>query len=262
MKDYKNLIIAVVGVIVLVAAAVLLQSVPASSAWLWGLSNSGELLMPLIVAAALVDSLNPCSFSVLIISIIFLFSLRTEPKKMVLYSLLYIFGIFVAYLLIGLGILQALHVFNIPHFMSKVGAVVLAGLAAINILGGVFPRFPIKLGIPHSAHALMGKLTKTATAPAMFALGALVGLCEFPCTGGPYLIVLGLLHDTKTYWQGVGYLLIYNAVFILPLLAILAVAINRKVVEKVQRVQQSNKGSIKLIAGLLMLVLAYIVWIV
>ena len=43
-----------------------------------------------------------------------------------------------------------------------------------------------------------------ATLPAAFALGVVVGLCEFPCTGGPYLMILGLLHDRGTYTSGLG----------------------------------------------------------
>ena len=105
----------------------------------------------------------------------------------------------------------------------------------------------------------MNTLLEKVTLPGMFALGALVGLCEFPCTGGPYLMILGLLHDTKTYLRGAGYLVLYNIIFILPLVFILALAANKLLIEKIKNFQKTNVRSMKLIAGFLMLLLAFFI---
>jgi cytochrome c biogenesis protein CcdA len=105
----------------------------------------------------------------------------------------------------------------------------------------------------------MNQLLERVSLPAMFALGALVGLCEFPCTGGPYLTVLGLLHDSQTYLKGAGFLLLYNFVFVLPLVVILLLASNKATVDKVQALQRSNKGWLKLLAGFLMIGLAFLI---
>ena len=96
--------------------------------------------------------------------------------------------------------------------------------------------------------------------PTAFLLGGLVGICEFPCTGGPYLMVLGLLHDSSTYLSGLGYLLLYNLIFILPLVVILSIAGNSAVLEKVRSWQELEKGWMRLGAGIAMVALGIAVY--
>ena len=256
----RNKLLAFITIAVLVfGLAFIFKTSPNSSEWLWSVSKEGSVLFPLIVVSALIDSINPCAFSVLIVSLVFLFGLGVTRGKIVIHGLVYIAGIFSVYLLIGLGLLQVLHIFDVPHFMSKLAAGALIILGVLNILESAFPNFPIKLSIPRSAHGKMNELLEKATLPGMFLLGALVGLCEFPCTGGPYLMVLGLLHDFGTYWRGVGYLILYNLIFTLPLVAILFVVGNQFFIEKVRAFQQSNKTSMKFFAGVLMIALALFV---
>lgn len=245
--------------VIFFAAAILLGNYSGASSWLWQISRQGQWFFPMLVVSAIVDSINPCAFSILIVSLIFLFSLGSSTSKVIRYGLVYILGIFVAYFLIGLGILHALHIFNIPHFMSKLGALMLVIFAVLSILEAVFPRFPFRLGVPSGAHKKMNELLEKATLPGMFLLGGLVGLCEFPCTGGPYLMVIGLLHDSRTYWQGAGYLILYNLIFVLPLVLVLLVAGNKNLVEKVKDIQKRNRKGMKLLAGIAMIVLAIII---
>lgn len=247
------------SVILIFGFAIVFQKFSGSSDWLWQVSNQGKFLLPLVTASAIIDSINPCAFSILIVSIIFLFGLGRKPGQILKLGLIYIFGIYIVYLLIGLGILNALHIFNVPHLMSKVGAAMLIIFGILNIFEILFPRFPIKLAVPHSAHAKMNELLERVSIPGMFLLGALVGLCEFPCTGGPYLSIIGLLHDARTYWRGVLYLFYYNLVFILPLILILIIANNQSLVDKVQNIQKANKKRMKLVAGFLMIILAFII---
>lgn len=256
---YKSLILLILAATLVFGGALFFGRFQAGSNVLWSVSNNGTLLLPLVIVSSLVDSINPCAFSILLISIIFLFSLGKTREHILGYGLAYIVGIFAVYFLIGLGILQVLHIFSVPHFMSKVGAGLLLFFGAINILETVFPKFPIRFAIPHRAHEKMNVLVKRISIPAMFLLGALVGLCEFPCTGGPYLTVLGLLHDAQTYWKGAVYLLLYNIIFILPLVVILLITSHQTLVNKVQTFQQSNKGYEKIVAGFIMIILAFII---
>lgn len=237
------------------AALTLFFRSDASSELLFALSSGGSWLLPLIVAAALVDSVNPCAFSVLILTIAFLFSigkLRSDALKI---GGLYIAGIFVAYTLIGIGILQALSFFNIPHFMGKLGASLLVLAGAINLINEFFPAFPIKLKIPDAAHHTMARLTERGSGPLAFILGGFVGVCEFPCTGGPYLAALGLLHDSATYVSGFSYLLLYNLIFVVPLVVILAIASNPALLEKVRTWQRSERSVMRWAGGAAMIVL-------
>lgn len=255
----KGFITFVIFLVIFLGLAVFLSQAGQASSWIWEVSRQGQWFLPLLAVSALVDSINPCAFSILIVSLIFLFSMGLTSRKIIRYGLSYVFGIFLAYFLIGLGLLQALHIFGIPHFMSKIGAGMLVLFGLLSITEALWPAFPIKLGVPTAAHAKMNQLLNKASLPAMFFLGMLVGLCEFPCTGGPYLMVIGLLHDARSYWRGVGYLILYNVIFILPLVLLLIVGSHSTVIEKVKAWQKSNAKTMRLIAGFAMIALAIII---
>lgn len=228
---------------------------------LWDLSDGGKWLLPLVVVSSLIDSINPCAFSILLLTIAFLFGIGKARTGIVKIGGVYILGIFVVYILIGLGILQALHLFDTPHFMAKVGATLMLVFGAINLINEFFPRFPIKLKIPHVAHSRMAALMEKASMPTAFFLGALVGLCEFPCTGGPYLMILGLLHDQATYVSGALYLFLYNLIFVLPLIIILFIASDHMVLEKVQEFRAREMRGMRFWTGIAMIVLGGIIFL-
>lgn len=233
---------------------------PGGTAALWSMSGEGQWLLPLVVVASLLDSVNPCAFSVLLLTVAFLFSLGRLREQILRIGGAYIAGLFVVYVLIGLGILQALHLFGTPHFMARVGAALLVALGALNLLNHFFPAFPIRIGIPRGAHTKMGELVHRASLPAVFALGGLVALCEFPCTGGPYLMILGLLHDRGSYLPGLGYLLLYNLIFIAPLVIILGLASQEGLLQKVQDWKKRETGNMHLWSGLVMVILGLLIF--
>src|SRR3989344_2595318 len=140
--------------------------------FVWTLSNEGKWLLPLIGISALIDSINPCAFSILILTIAFLFSIGKLRSRIIQIGGSYIFGIFIAYILIGLGLLHAFHLFNTPQFMGKLGAFLLIILGSINLINEFSPSFPIKLKIPASAHHKMAQLMGKGSMPAAFGLGA------------------------------------------------------------------------------------------
>lgn len=241
--------------VLLVGSVIVFKAGNIGTTALWSWSNEGKWLLPLVVAAALIDSINPCAFSILILTIAFLFSVGKLRSSVLEIGSAYILGIFLVYTLIGLGILQALHIFNTPHFMANVGASLLVVLGLINITNQLVPAFPIKLRIPHAAHHRMAELMEKGSLPSAFVLGGLVGLCEFPCTGGPYLMVLGLLHDQTTHTAGLGYLMLYNVLFILPLVIILLIAGEKTLVEKLQDWKQRETGTMRFGGGIAMIAL-------
>ena len=256
----KKLFILVAIALFLLSAVAFFRFSSESAQVLWDLSSGGKWLLPLVVVSALIDSINPCAFSILLLTIAFLLSIGKLRSDVVKIGIVYILGIFVVYLLIGLGILHALHLFNTPHFMAKVGAVLLIVLGSVNLINEFFPSFPLKLRIPQGAHHKMAELMERGSVPTAFLLGGLVGLCEFPCTGGPYLMILGLLHDSATYLKGFGYLLFYNFIFVLPLAVILFLASNEAVLGGVQKWQRGERKLMRLGGGIMMIALGIIIF--
>lgn len=248
-------------VIILLALAVVFNYNSAGSEWVARASQNPGLFFPLVTVAAIIDSINPCAFSVLLITIAFLFSLNATRGNIIRTGTAYIFGVFLVYVLIGLGVLQVLTFFNIPHFMTRVGALIIIGAGLLNLINEFFPSFPIKLKIPKAAHPVMARLMEKASIPTAFVLGGFVGMVEFPCTGGPYLLILGMLHDASSWMKGFGWLLYYNFIFVLPLLLILFLTGDKKFLGKVEEWKKGNNSSMRLYGGLAALALGFLMLI-
>lgn len=255
LKIIKILLAAAVAL----AGIIILKNSPATAQLAWNISHQGSWLLPLVLVAAVLDSVHPCSFSILLITIAFLFAMQMERKKILQIGGAYVAGIFIAYLFIGLGILKILHLFDTPHFMGKLGAGLLILFGIINIINEFFPKFPIKLKLPDATHTAMGRLMKKASFPAAFGLGILVGICQFPCMGGPYLMVIGLLRDQMTYSKGFAYLLLYNIILIAPLVTVLWIAADKALLEKMQEWKTSNVSRVKFWAGLAMIAIGALI---
>ena len=249
------IVLAIVGIVILKNSSV-------TASFIWDLSNKGAWLLPLVLISALLDSVHPCSFSILLITIAFLFGIQMTRKKILQIGGIYIAGIFTAYLLIGLGILKVLHLFNTPHFMGKLGATLLIVFGIINLVNYLFPKFPIKFKIPSVSHTAMGKLMERASFPASFGLGLLVGICQFPCMGGPYLMVIGLLRDQVTYFSGFGYLVLYNLILIIPLVTVLWITADKIIVDKMQEWKKTNMQGVRFWAGLAMIIIGILIFFI
>ena len=254
------LIASIVGVFIL--AVIVLKFSPATSTLIWNMSQGGEWLLPLVLISSLLDSVHPCSFSILLITIAFLFGLQLSREKILQIGGVYIAGIFAAYLAIGLGALKVLHLFNTPHFMGKLGATLLIVFGIITLLNRFFPNMPLKLKMPSVVHRPMAKLLERTSIAAAFGLGILVGICQFPCMGGPYLMVIGLLRDQVTYLTGFWYLLLYNLILIVPLVLVLWFSSDKTVVDKMQEWKRDHLSSVRLVAGIAMILLGALILLV
>ncbi len=228
-----------------------------------GLANLGQLL-PTVIITGLVDSVNPCAFAVILLLLAFLFTIRESRQRILQLGLVYIGMIFLVYFAIGLGLLRAVRLSSDPHFIARAGSWILIGLGVINLIEYFFPRFPIKLHMPMIAGQKTNELLKKATVPATVGVGVLVGLCTFPCSGGVYVSIITLLNAKTTLGWGVGYLALYNVLFVLPLLVILVGAGNRLVAKRWARWEREHSLRIRLWYGLIMvgLGLVMLLWVI
>ena len=257
----RRILIVGSAIALFIAIVLVLKWSPATSSLIWNASNAGAWLLPLVLASAVLDSVHPCSFSILLITIAFLFGLQMTRKKILQIGGMYIIGIFASYLLIGLGILKVLHLFNTPHFMGKLGASLLILFGIINLMNRFFPNTPIKLALPSFTKRPMANLMEKASFAAAFGLGALVGICQFPCMGGPYLMVIGLLRDQVTFAGGFLYLVLYNLLLIIPLVLVLWFSADKAVVDKLQEWKRDHLSRVRFVAGIAMVVLGALILI-
>ncbi|MBU0586379.1 hypothetical protein KJ780_02630, partial [Candidatus Micrarchaeota archaeon] len=111
--------------------------------------------------------------------------------------------------------------------------------------------------IPRSWRPLLKKFLSSVTSPAgAFLMGFIVVLFELPCTGGPYVFILGLLAEKTMFWTAVPMLLYYNLIFVLPLILLtfmMHFGITR--ISDAEKWKDRNIKLLHLVAGLLMIVL-------
>ena len=80
--------------------------------------------------------------------------------------------------------------------------------------------------------------------------------------GGPYLMIIGLLRDQVTYFTGFSYLVLYNLILALPLVAVLWIAADKLIVDKMQEWKRTNLSAVRLWAGLAMIVIGILIFFI
>ncbi len=223
------------------------------------------LTLPLVIIAGLVDGFNPCAFAVLLLFITFTMGML-QMQANYRYGLMkvgsiYISGIFVTYVLIGIGFLSAISFFSTTHAVGKAAGFISMILGVVVMKDFFIPGSSL-LAIPGSMHASINNWIKRTTVPGVFGAGVLVGLCTVPCSGGIYLAVIGLLSLQSTLAQGILYLLLYNLMLIVPLVAVLLASSNRIVVDKMVAWQSRNKTSVKLLMGSFMVAMGFVILLI
>lgn len=219
-----------------------------------------EITLPLILSAAALDSFNPCAISLLLIYIGLLFSMQKSHKTIITFGFFYIAAIYITYLFIGLGLLRVFHFFGIPNFILYAAAALSILFGFLNILEYYWPRNPFSIRMPLSVRQKASEWAHKATIPAAIVLGVLVGISEFPCSGAVYLGIIGYLQAKESFTSGVLYLLIYNIVFITPLLLIYFTASNRVITEKMINWQERFGRKMHLLLAALMISLGLILF--
>ncbi len=230
-----------------------------------------ELTIGLLVAAALADSINPCVFGVLIFLLAYMTAVFKSKSKMLLAGLIYVSAVYVTYFLLGMGIFTLAYTAGLsrPFYWFAAIVAIVAGLVEIKDYFWYGKGFTLQM-IPGAAQRLkiyakaMKRMeTKHPVLSLLVAalLGIFVVFVELPCTGAPYLAVLGLL-SAGSYAEGIPLLLLYNLIFILPLFVIIGLVYLGHT-EKLEKWRKKHRGAMRLVIGLFLLALgSYMIWAV
>jgi cytochrome c biogenesis protein CcdA len=217
--------------------------------------QSSRLLLSAVLVAGLLDGINPCAFAVLLFLIAFLFAIRKVRRDVLLVGGIFIATLYLAYFLIGVGLLAAITIPSQSHLAGRAGAYLVILLGAVNLFGAIFPRFAIQRGMPASSWERIRGLIQKATLPSAAAAGFLVGLCTLPCSGGIYVATLGLLATQTTYLKGLSYIALYNLANVTPLLVILAGLGNRAASMRIAKWERASSRRTKGIFGMIEILL-------
>ncbi|VVB76726.1 Sap, sulfolipid-1-addressing protein [uncultured archaeon] len=225
-----------------------------------GIAGLQKLSVLEFTGLALVDSINPCAFAVLIFFLSTLF-MRDPAKRyrILLGGISFALGIFAFYMLVGVlllfGIKSVLAVTDLKstYIYGLFGALTLV-LGALYIYDYFSKGEPIVKIPARWKPRLMSTVTNLVSIPSAFVAGILVTLFLLPCITGPYLVAGSLLKDVPmdiaVLWLGY-----YNLLFILPMLIITALVYTSFTsVEKAGAFRDSNKKNLRLIAGILLII--------
>ena len=87
-------------------------------------------------------------------------------------------------------------------------------------------------------------------------IGFVVSLFLLPCTSGPYIVILGLLAKATTKDYAILLLLLYNFIFILPMLLITgAIYFGFTTTEQAEEWRKTKLKVLHLIAGVILILL-------
>ena len=215
-----------------------------------------SLTVPILVGAAIIDSINPCAFGVLIFLLAYLFKAFHSRRSVLLHGFVYISAVFLTYLLAGLLLLPVI------SQLGRISTGAYVGIGIILIIFGIleikdffFYGKGISLGIIPSAAKRIEIIIRhiTGKLSTSFFLGVFVALVELPCTGAVYLGVLALVSLAGLTTNNFLLLIIYNLLFVLPLIVILLLIHRGAQIEQWELWREKYRGYMRLAIGLLLI---------
>lgn len=199
-----------------------------------------------IVAAGLVDGINPCAFAVIVFFISFLSVYKYNRKEIILVGSAYCGAVFVAYILIGLGLFNFLYKMSSFYYVMWGFKWLTILLCALFLVLSLYDFIVYQItknadkvilqlgkGYKEKIHKIIRYFLrdKNKSAFRLFCaavvVGFLVSLIEAVCTGQVYLptIAVILKEANQDFWRAMLYLLTYNLMFIVPLVIIFALSL-------------------------------------
>jgi len=227
-----------------------------------------------VVFAGLVDGLNPCAFATLIFFVSYLTLSGRKGSEVLLVGGAFTIGVFLAYLVIGLGFYKVLDLLG--HWLTILGnwvygitavlCLVLAFFSFLDFLkvrrgelGDMSLKLPEALRKRINVAIRKGRNVRGYTAGA-FATGLVIALLELACTGQVYLpTIIFVSSIPELRLQATLYLVLYNLLFILPLVVVFIMAYYGTTSKDLTQFLQKNAAAVKL--GLALLFLALGIWL-
>lgn len=215
--------------------------------------------LSVVIVSAAIDSINPCAIGVLILMVSVVLGGKGSVKRLLFLGGLYIFAIFLTYLLAGLGLIYFLA--NVPLFVAEylaliVGSfVILAGLLEVKDFYWYGKGFSLQ--IPPVFAEKIHKYSANVTVPGVILLGCFIAAVELPCTGAPYLAIITLL-SLNFNFQAFMLLILYNIIFVAPLVVILLLVAGGMKVDKIKNWKEGNKGYMRFAIGFMLISLGWL----
>ena len=223
-----------------------------------------------VLSAGFIDGLNPCAFATLIFFISYLTFVGRKRREILWVGLGFSGAVFGTYLLIGFGILSFIqHLSFLPIFSRVVYIVTIVFALILGVLS-LYDYVQLKrnrssemkLQLPDFLKKRIHKTIREGSqSPRYFiaavTAGFIVSILEFTCTGQVYLpTILFVTNIPALRASAISHLLLYNLMFIIPLLIIFGIVYWGVTSEQLAYFLKKRATTIKLITSLLFFALA------
>jgi thiol-disulfide isomerase/thioredoxin len=232
-----------------------------------------------ILLAGLIEGLNPCALATLIFFISYLTMIGRKRKEIFMVGMGFSGSSFVAHLLLGLGILSFIQHFSFFPLFSRVVYLI---TFVFSLFLGIFsfydyiqlksgrpskmrlqvPNF-IKKRIHHIIRTRSGEFESNKEGESVrflfvaIFIGFVVTLLQSTCTSQVYLPTLIFVTNIPSLRESaVFYLILYNLIYILPLLAMFGIVYWGVTSEQLSFFLQRRASTIKLLTSIFFFALA------
>jgi cytochrome c biogenesis protein CcdA len=227
-----------------------------------------------VAFAGLVDGLNPCAFATLAFFVSYMTLSGRKGRQVLIVGAAFTLGVFLAYLMVGFGFYKVLDLLSdllttLGLWVYGLTALLCAVLAVFSFLDFLKARRgeigDMTLNLPHrlrmGINALIRRGRKSqAFVAGTFVTGVVVSFLELACTGQVYLpTIIFVLSQPEMRVRALLFLVLYNLLFVLPLVVIFILVYYGTGSKQLTRFLQQRAATVKL--GMALLFTALATWL-
>jgi hypothetical protein len=223
-----------------------------------------------VLIAGFIDGINPCAFATIIFLVSYLTFAGKKSREILIYGTVFTSGVFIAYTLVGIGLMTFLHQLTAFPFISKGVYLFIAFFAlALGIISlydyilfkrGQVAKWKLQLpmGLKKKIHEIIREEARVKGGLlATFGAGFIIAVCTVICTGQVYLPTIGFVMGIPELRKNAIFnLILYNIMYIVPLVGVFVLAFFGVTSEKMALVTKRYTGTVKLLTAMLFLALA------
>ncbi|MBS3920412.1 MAG: hypothetical protein KG012_16185 [Deltaproteobacteria bacterium] len=223
-----------------------------------------------VLVAGFIDGINPCAFATIIFLVSYLTFVGKKGREILLYGIVFTSGVFIAYLLVGLGLMTFLHQLSSFPLISK-GVYLFIALFALTL--GVISlydyllfrrgqaakwKLQLPMGLKKKIHEIIREQARfKGGLLATFGAGFIIAVCTVICAGQVYLPTIGFVMGIPELRKNAIFnLVLYNIMYIIPLVGVFVLTFFGVTSEKMAAVTKKHTGRVKLLTAILFLALA------
>jgi thiol-disulfide isomerase/thioredoxin len=238
-----------------------------------------------ILLAGLIEGLNPCALATLVFFISYLTMVGRTRKEILWVGMGFTGAGFVTHLLLGLGILGFVQHLSFLPLFSRIVYLITFVLSLFLGIFSLYDYVQLKRGrpsrmtlqVPNSLKKRIHRIIRTREGEldankegkstrflfAAMVIGFIVTLLQSTCTSQVYLPTILFVTNIPSFRDSaIFYLILYNIVYILPLVAIFGIVYWGTTSEQLSFFLQRRTSTIKLFTALFFFVLAGILIII